>query len=246
MFPSGSKVEECRGLWWFLRLPTRHRQKCIVSGSFTGAPERWSIWNKKKGKHWWLLTLFQRVIASSSPSIDRRRVGSTYVFTFSKGPTEHQKIKMQFNPTGFSCQRLHCKLAPSQSLLFFCWMPFLEDTQSLPASGVIPSRELTAGKMIFLFHGYISSIPPGGYLHWTQHLLNPTFLQVTGSTGTEQVPTNWYTSIRALPFSYSIAKNVRRVCNLYWSVMVNSLLQNLARILLDEEGIHRYLMAFIH
>ena len=132
MFPSMSKVEECRGLWWFLRLLTRHRQKCIVSGSFTGAPERWSIWNKKKGKHWWLLTLFQRVIASSSPSIDRRRVGSTYVFTFSKGPTEHQKIKMQFNPTGFSCQRLHCKLAPSQSLLFFCWMPFLEDTVKIP------------------------------------------------------------------------------------------------------------------
>ena len=33
--------------------------------------------------------------------------------------------------------------------------------------------------------------------------------QVAGSTGTEQVPTNWYTSIRALPFSCRISWNVK-------------------------------------
>lgn len=83
--------------------------------------------NQKKGKHWWLLTLFEKVIASSSPSIDWRRVGSTYVFTFSKGPTGHQKIKMQFNPTGFCCQRLHCKLAEHQAKAYdfesLFWVP---------------------------------------------------------------------------------------------------------------------------
>lgn len=94
------------------------------------------------GKHWWLLTLFERVIASSSPSIDWRRVGSTYVFTFSKGLQDSRKlrccsIQLDFVAKGCTANLLNTK--PKPMIL----IAFLSTFQSVPASRVIPSRELT-------------------------------------------------------------------------------------------------------
>ncbi len=91
----------------FARRPTRHRQKCIVSGSFTGAPEVWFICKQRATKantDGWSHSS-KGVSASSPPSMTQEEweAPRTYVFTFSKGIcwiTGHQKIKMGKGCTG--------------------------------------------------------------------------------------------------------------------------------------------------
>lgn len=142
----GRRLRNVEAFDGFLRLPTRHRQKCIVSGFSTGALERWSICKQKE----------RQTLANTDgcshfskgsllrvpPALTEEEWAVPTSSPFQKGLQDSRKlrccsIQLDFVAKGCTANLLNTK--PKPMIL----IAFLSTFQSVPASRVIPSRELT-------------------------------------------------------------------------------------------------------